>query len=89
MTEGDVQGGRAMANVEMIRAFVIGIFQDLGSSDFVLMQAGENALLFFKQNLTVSLDLVTGVVTITMGAPIVTQLREITGSIQIAFSTQE
>lgn len=89
LTEGDVQGGRAMANVEMIRAFVIGIFQDLGSSDFVLMQAGENALLFFKQNLTVSLDLVTGVVTITMGAPIVTQLREITGSIQIAFSTQE
>lgn len=89
LTEGDVIGGRSMANAEMIRAFVIGVFQDLGSADFVLMQAGEDALTFFKNNLNVSLDLVTGVVTITMKAPIVTQLREISGAIQIAFSTQE
>lgn len=89
LTDGDVQGGRAMANKEMIRAFVIGVFQDLGSADFVLMQAGEDAAQFFKDNLTVTLDLDTGVVTITMQAPIVTQLREIAGAIQIAFSTQE
>jgi len=89
LTEGTPQPGRSMANADMIRAFCIGVFQDLGSSDFVLMQSGENALNFFKDNLDVSLNLTTGVVTITMKAPIVTQLREITGAIQISFSTEE
>lgn len=89
LTQGSPQNGRAMANADMIRAFLIGVFQDLGSSDFVLLQSGEDALNFFKDNLSVTLDLSTGVVTITMKVPIVTQLREITGAIQISFSTEE
>lgn len=89
LTDGEVAGGRAMANVEIIRAFVIGIYQELSSSDFVLTQAGETANQFFRTNLFVELDLVTGAVIINMRVPIVTQLREIQGSIQIVFSTQE
>jgi len=89
LTTGALQSGRSIANEESIRAFLIGIYQDLGSADFVLVEAGETSLNFFKDNLSVVLDLVTGTATITMKVLIVTQLRIITGSIQIAFSTEE
>lgn len=89
LKSGDLQGGRNEENEESIRAFLIGIYADLGSSDFVLVEAGEESLTFFKDNLVVSLDLVTGVVTVIMKVLIVTQLRRIEGSIQIAFSTEE
>lgn len=89
LTTGALQGGRAMANQEAIETFLEGIYADLGSSDFVLVEAGEPSAIFFSDNLDVTLDLVTGTVTIIMKVLIVTQLRVIEGSIQIAFSTEE
>lgn len=88
LTEGDLVAGRNIANADLIRAVVTQYYMDLSNADFVLTQRGEIALDFFKQNLNVSLDLSTGTVTINMITPIVTQLREILGTIQIAFSTQ-
>ena len=89
LTTGALQGGRSMANEESIRTFLIGIYADLGSNDFVLVEAGEDSANFFRDNLNVSLDLVNGLVNVTMKVLIVTQLRRIEGSIQIAFSTEE
>lgn len=85
LTDGPLQGGRAMANEGSIRANVVGYYKTLSGADFVLTQAGEPALEFFRENLIVDVNLATGTVTITMETPIVTQLREIIATIQIAF----
>ena len=88
LTNGDLIPRRNIANEILIRSFITQLYTNLSQTDFVLTQAGEDALEFFRENLNVSLDLVDGQVTINMITPIVTQLREILGTIQIAFSTQ-
>lgn len=88
LTEGDLIAGRNIANEALIRAYITSLYQTLSQTDYVLTQAGKDALSFFKENLAVSLDMSTGTVTINMVTPIVTQLREILGTIKIAFSTQ-
>lgn len=88
LTEGDVIRGRDQANALTIRAFCEGLYQDLSGPDFVLLEAGEEALTFFKNNLNVTIDKANGRATVTMIVPIVTQLREIQATIKIAFSTQ-
>ena len=87
LTEGDLVRGRDMANPELISAVCVGLYSDLAGPDFVLVQAGEAALQFFKQNLDVTVDLSTGTATINMVTPLVTQLREILATMQISFST--
>jgi len=88
LTLGDVVIGRDMANELIIRSFSKRLYQTLSGPDFVLLQAGENALNFFDTNLVITLDLALGKVTIQMVVPIVTQLREILATIKIAFSTE-
>ncbi len=87
LTEGNLSRGRDVANELSIRAFTEQLYQDLSGVDFVLVQSGEDAFNFFKENLDVELDLAVGKVTIEMFVPIVTQLRTIIGTIKIAFST--
>lgn len=88
LTEGDLIRGRDMANAELIEAYCTQLHTELSESGFVLTQAGEDALQFFISNLIVTLDLSTGTATVTMKEPIVTQLRTILATIQIAFSTE-
>lgn len=87
LTLGDLVSGVNMANENSIKAFMGGLYQDLSGSAFVLVAAGEDAFRFFKQNLTVTIDLELGKATVFARVILVTQLREIEGSIQIAFST--
>jgi len=86
LTEGDVQRGRDMANDVVISGFLNGLYSTLSGADFVLTQAGENALQFFKANKTVTLDMATGTATVSMKTPIVTQLRNIFATMQLAFT---
>lgn len=88
LTEGDVLPGRDMANDLTIINFCEKLYQDLAGTNFVLLQAGENALKFFKSNITVELDLAQGRATVGMVVPLVTQLREILATMKIAFSTE-
>ncbi len=88
LTAGNVQPGRSMANALTIRAYCEELYQDLSGVDFVLLQDGEDAIKFYKNNLTVTLDLADGKATITMIVPLVTQLREIVATFEIAFSTE-
>lgn len=87
LTNGDVIKGRDMANDLTISSFCEKLYLDLSGPDFVLLQTGETAVKFFKDNLTVVLDLANGKATITMTVPLVTQLREIAATMKIAFST--
>jgi phage tail sheath gpL-like len=88
LTAGDVIKGRDMANDITIANFCEKLYQDLSGPTYVLLQAGEDAVKFFKDNLSVVLDLASGRATITMTVPIVTQLREILATMKIAFSTE-
>ena len=88
LTQGALIPGRSMANQASIEAFLDGLFATLGGQDYVLVQAGKDAISYFKANRTVSLDLMEGKVTISMKTPIVTQLRTIIASMQISFSTE-
>lgn len=87
LTTGDVIAGRDQANAETIAAYCEKLYQDLSGPDFVLVEAGEDAVRFFKDNLSVVIDLAQGRATITMIVPIVTQLREILATMQISFGT--
>ncbi len=88
LTAGNVSRGRDMANDVIIRAYTEQLYKDLSGPNFVLVQEGEVAFVFFKDNLSITLDLANGKVTITMFVPIVTQLRQIIATIKIAFDTE-
>ena len=87
LTEGDIVKGRDMANSEVIRSYSKRLFQDLTGADFVLLESGEPALIFFNDNLVITIDKAEGKATLQMIVPLVTQLREIQATMQIAFST--
>ena len=86
LTEGGVARNRDMANKAVIRQFFEQLFQDTGGDDFVLTQSGDTAVAFYKANLTVTLDLSTGTVTVTDLTPIVTQLRKIVMTMKVTFT---
>ena len=86
LTEGSLIAGRAMANGALIEAYCTELYQRL--ANLALVQEGEAALRYYKQNLVVTLDLATGTATITQKMPIVTQLRRIIGTIEISFTTE-
>ena len=87
LTDGDIIKGRDMANSLVIRSFLKRLYQDLSGPDFVLLESGETALNFFNDNLVITIDKANGKVTIQMTVPLVTQIREITATMKIAFST--
>jgi phage tail sheath gpL-like len=87
LTEGDTLKGRDMANSNTIRSYLKRLYQDLSGVDYVLLESGEDALNYFDENLEISIDKEEGEVTISMVVPLVTQLRTIEASMQIAFST--
>ncbi len=89
LTTGDVSKGRDMANELVIRSFCEKLYQDLSGPNFVLLESGEKALVFFKNNLFIIIDKVLGRATVTMKVPIVTQLREIKATMQISFTSEQ
>jgi len=86
LTEGALIPGRAMANGPLIESYAIGLYKDL--ADLALVQAGEDAEQYVKDNMTITLDLEDGSVLLTQIVPIVTQLRTIYQTIQVGFTTE-
>ena len=86
LTEGDIIKGRDMANAVVMRSFSKRLYQDLSGVDFTLLEAGEDALKFFNDNMIIAIDKVDGKITTQMTVPIVTQTREIITTMKIAFS---
>jgi len=88
LTGGDIIKGRDIVNDMVIQAHMERLYQDLSGVDFVLLQAGEDEIAFFKDNLIITLDLALGKATIQMITPIVSQLRDIRVTQKIAFSIE-
>ena len=86
LTEGTLVAGRAIANKSSIEAKYLEIFTTLGGADFVLCQAGSQAQKYFFDNLVISPDTASGVVTSSGQLPIVTQIRGFNMVFQLSFS---
>jgi phage tail sheath gpL-like len=86
LTDGELVGGRDMTNAEDIEAYITGLYQDLTGSDYVVARGGEANLQFFKNNINVTVDLLTGTVTAPFSLPIVTQLRRINAPMTLVFN---
>ncbi len=87
LTDGALTPGYNMANADSIKAYITGLYITLSDTGYVLTRGGESIIKYFKDNLTVSLNLETGAVTIGMIVPIVVQLRTIFANIRLAFNT--
>lgn len=87
LTEGTPIAGHDMANADTIRGAMKKLYNDLSGPGFVLLQAGEDAIQFFDDNLDVTLDLAQGKATVACKALVVVQLRTFVITIKVAFST--
>lgn len=87
LTEGDTIKGRDMANANTIKSYSKRLYQDLSGVNYVLLESGEDALIFFSDNIVILIDKALGKATIQMTVPLVTQLRTIAATMKIAFST--
>lgn len=86
LTSGDLIPRVPSANADSIRGFLINLFVLLSQPEFSLTVAGEAALTFFKENLTVTVNTAAGSVTSVQEVPIVVQFREFNGIIKISVS---
>jgi len=87
LTDGALIPGHNMANADVIKAYLTGLYLDLASEGYVLTRSGEANMKYFKANLVVTLDLSLGKVTVDMIVPIVVQLRTLLATIRVAFNT--
>ncbi len=86
LTEGDLVPNRSMANPKSIEGYADQIYDELSGVDYVLLQRGEAAKTFFKENRKATVNMSTGTCTFVAQVPIITQLRSIIFPMQIAFS---
>jgi phage tail sheath gpL-like len=85
LTDGDLVPFRNINNAESISAKFVGYYTTLSGQEYVLTQAGEAALAFYKSKLSVTVDLANGKATVLQEVPIVTQLRDIVSTFQLQF----
>lgn len=88
LTDGDLIKNRDMTNAQNIKAEMVGYYQTLADEDYVVARKGEDQLQFFKDNLFVIVDLLTGTANILSSLPIVTQLRKINAPIKLTFNIE-
>lgn len=86
LTTGSLVPGRPMANSQLIRGTLMSYYRTLSGPDYVLTQAGAIAEATFSENMTISLDLNTGLVTVVFDkVPLVSQFREFFGTFRVSF----
>lgn len=88
LTQGAMQQGRDMINQIGFEAYTDRLYSEQTRSELLLLQGGQVAIDYFKNNRIVVLDMLTGTITINMKVPIITQVRNIIGTVEISFSTE-
>lgn len=86
LSQGDVTPGRAETNLIGITNFFLSMFATLAGVDYTLCPTGKQSAKYFANNLSVTANYATGVITATGQLPIVTQLRQINISFQMSFT---
>tara|TARA_R110000744_G_scaffold196160_4_gene315386 strand:+ start:1997 stop:3604 length:1608 start_codon:yes stop_codon:yes gene_type:complete len=88
LTQGAMQQGRDMINQIGFEAYTDRLYSDQTRSELLLLQDGQEAINYFKANRIVSLDMLTGTINVNMKVPIISQVRNIIGTVEISFSTE-
>ena len=86
LTPGDVVPGHDFVNELFIRAKFKEYYTTVSGAGYALSVAGDRALQFFDDNLTLSIDFSTGTVTADMIVPVVVQTRTINAVMRIGFT---
>jgi len=89
LTDGDLIQGLRQANANSIGNYQYSLYETLSGSSYGLVMSGNAPFNYFKQNLSVSVDMANGLADISMIVPIVSQLRGINGTVQISFSVTQ
>lgn len=82
-TGGALVAGVAMTNALSVKAFIVGLYEDL--VNYALVQGGADAVKSFKANLTVTLDSASGVYNVFAPCAIVSQFRGLNGVVAISY----
>jgi len=82
-TAGDLVVGKSMSNSASVKAFLVEKYGELAND--ALTVAGDAAVKYFKDNLTVTLNEATGVYTFIALTPLVVQARGFDGVVAIKF----
>lgn len=77
---------RSIANADLIESAFMGYYSTLSSDSYVLTRAGQEPTKFYRDNLSITIDLSTGTATVLQKVPLVTQLRNIVSTFQIQFN---
>ncbi len=88
LSQGDPIANANMVTAQSIDAFQTTLYTKLSENPFALTPKGDNAVKFFEDNLTVSVDFASGLVSIVAEVPIVSQVRVIDATLRIAFTIQ-
>lgn len=86
LTSGDIVPNVKQVNIASFNAFQETLYRALGEDDG-LVPTGTQALNFYKENINSSADFSAGAINTIQVMPINEGLREINGTLQIAFST--
>ncbi len=84
LTDGDLVANRSIENEASIKAILLQIYGTL--AELVLVQAGNDATSYFRDNTTVEVTLSQRLVTINGPLPIVTQIGQIDYNLALTFS---
>ena len=80
---------RDMVNINSIRAFCVGIYQELGDGDYVLVESGRDSIAYYKDNLSIVVeDFEAGRIRVAMRIQPLSQLRNIDMPIEVIFNAQ-
>jgi phage tail sheath gpL-like len=82
-TGGDLVAGVAMTNTVSVKAYIVGLYEDMVG--MALAQGGADAIKSFKKNLTVTLDVASGIYAVFAPTPIVSQFRGLNGVVAIGY----
>lgn len=83
LTDGDIVEGHDMVSRNTVAAFMEQLYVELSGEGFVLVRAGAENIDFFKENLVVTENLVTGRISILMFYRPVRQLRELAATLKL------
>lgn len=86
LTDGGLSGPNTMANAAVIKSYLGSLYQKLAGKDWGLCQSGAQALKYFNDNCQVEVVMSTGTVNVVTDIPIVSQLRNINGTIAFSFT---
>ena len=82
-TGGDLVAGVAMTNTVSVKAYLVGLYEDMVG--MALVQGGADAIKSFKKTLTVSLDSASGTYSVYAPTAIVSQFRGLNGVVAIGY----